>query len=65
MPNYRIFLFKDGHIERAMSVEAADDGAAFNHASAAAGGQPFVIWDKARVVVSVGAPLPDIATSTG
>jgi hypothetical protein len=65
MAHYRIFLFKGGHIERALSVEADDDGAAFNLASAATGGEPFEIWEGARMVVSVGAPLPDIAVGTG
>jgi hypothetical protein len=45
MAHYRIFLFKGGHIERALSVEADDDGAAFNLASAATGGEPFEIWE--------------------
>jgi hypothetical protein len=65
MAHYRIFLFKGGHIDRALSVEAEDDGAAFNHAAAAAGGEPFEVWDGARVVVSLDAPLPDIAAGAG
>jgi hypothetical protein len=65
MAHYRIFLFKDGHIERALSVEAEDDGAAFNLASAATCGHPFEIWSGARMVVSVDAPIPDIAAGTG
>jgi hypothetical protein len=61
MAQYRIFLFKGGHIQQALSVEAEDDGAAFDHASIATGGEAFEIWEGARMVVSVGAPLPDIA----
>jgi hypothetical protein len=65
MAHYRIFLFKGGHIQRALSVEADDDGAAFDHASGATGGEPFEIWEGARMVVSLDAPVPDIAAGTG
>ena len=64
MAEYRIYIFREGHIQRALSVEAEDDASAFNHASVATGGSQFEVWQGARMVVSLDAPLPDVAVGS-
>jgi hypothetical protein len=61
MPDYRIYIFSDGHIERAETVEAEDDAAAFTRASILTGGGSFEVWRGAQMVVSLDAPQPEIA----
>ena len=60
MPEYRIYIFSDGHIERAETMEAEDDAAAFTRASILTGGGSFEVWRGTQMIVSLDAPQPDL-----
>ena len=61
MPDYRIYMFSNGHIVRAETIEAEDDAGAFTRASILTGGGSFEVWRGAQMVVSLDAPPPDVA----
>jgi hypothetical protein len=65
LTEYRIYMFRNGHIERAESIDVEDDAAAFNHASISTGGEAFEVWRGAQMVVSVDAPVPNVSAVTG
>jgi hypothetical protein len=48
-------------MESAETIEAEDDGAAFNYASVLTGGSSFEIWKGDQMVISFGAPPPNLA----
>lgn len=62
MSGYRVFIFKDGHIQRGETIKAEDDAAAFTQASVLSGGGSFEVWQGSRLVVNVNTPLPDLAS---
>lgn len=61
MSEYRIYIFSDGHIARAETIEAEDDAAAFTRASILTGGGAFEVWRGAQMIVSLDAPPPNMA----
>ena len=65
MPEYRIYIFSGGHLERAETLEAEDDAAALNHASVLTGGGAFEIWKGDQMIVSHDAPPPNFSDQAG
>jgi hypothetical protein len=58
---YRIYMFCDGHLGRAETIEAEDDAGALNYASVFIGSRSFEIWKGDQMIVSFDAPAPDVA----
>ena len=47
MPDYRLYLFENGHIVQGQFVVADDDAAAIERARELAGDQPAELWHEA------------------
>lgn len=54
MPEYRVYLIRDGRISRAEDIVAADDAQALDMAAKIAAGQPYEVWSGKRMVKSRG-----------